>query len=123
MAQDPIIGAVEAVHRPHARDAARRGRYKYEVANSGFEAAFRRELPPDTIVIDLAMGRSESPADRPEPPPHPQYEQTMIIALPGDGAPRNACQLRLQRIVQEPFDVALLAERIQTLVEEKRENS
>ena len=35
--------------------------YKYEVANSGFEAGIQAEsFHPDTIVIDLALGRSES---------------------------------------------------------------
>jgi excisionase family DNA binding protein len=34
--------------------------YKYEVANSGFEAGIQAEsFHPDTIIIDLAMGRSE----------------------------------------------------------------
>src|SRR2546426_3321275 len=35
--------------------------YKYEVANSGFEAGIQAEsFHPDTIVIDMAMGRSDA---------------------------------------------------------------
>src|SRR5438034_341761 len=35
--------------------------YKYEVANSGFEAGMQAEsFGPDTIIIDLAMGRTEA---------------------------------------------------------------
>ena len=35
--------------------------FKYELANSGFEAGIQAEsFHPDTIIIDLAMGRSEA---------------------------------------------------------------
>src|SRR6201987_5234105 len=35
--------------------------YKYSIANSGFEAGIQAEsFPPDTIVIDLSMGRSDA---------------------------------------------------------------
>ena len=35
--------------------------YKYELANSGFEAGIQAEsFHPDTIIIDLALGRSEA---------------------------------------------------------------
>ena len=35
--------------------------YKYEIAQSGFEAGIMAEsFHPDTIVIDLALGRSEA---------------------------------------------------------------
>src|SRR5437667_465258 len=35
--------------------------YKYEIANSGFEAGIQAEsFHPDTIIIDLALGRTEA---------------------------------------------------------------
>src|SRR5438045_6985087 len=35
--------------------------FKYELANSGFEAGIQAEsFHPDTIIVDLAMGRSEA---------------------------------------------------------------
>ena len=56
--------------------------FKYELANSGFEAGIQAEsFHPDTIVIDLAMGRSEGLQIAQNLRRNPQYEQTMIIAL------------------------------------------
>src|SRR5438045_3342000 len=56
--------------------------YKYEVANSGFEAGIQAEsFHPDTIIVDLAMGRSEALQIAGNLRRNPQYEHTMIIAL------------------------------------------
>ncbi len=78
--------------------------YKYELANSGFEAGIQAEsFHPDTIIIDLAMGRSEAlqiaanlrknPAVRADPDRRPGQR--------GRGRPRDPVELRLQRSVQE----------------------
>src|SRR5438045_9688105 len=56
--------------------------YKYELAQSGFEAGLHAEsFHPDTIIIDLAMGRSEALQIASNLRRNPQYETTMIIAL------------------------------------------
>src|SRR3954464_13848827 len=56
--------------------------FKYEVANSGFEAGIQAEsFHPDTIVIDLALGRSESIQITQNLRRNPAYEQTLIIGL------------------------------------------
>jgi excisionase family DNA binding protein len=100
--------------------------YKYEVANSGFEAGIQAEsFHPDTIVIDLAMGRSEALQIAQNLRRNPQYEQTLILALAGEdeAAPEALAAYGFSEAFKKPFDVTLLAERIQTLVEEKRANS
>jgi excisionase family DNA binding protein len=99
--------------------------YKYEVANSGFEAGIQAEsFHPDTIIVDLAMGRSEALQIAANLRRNPQYEQTLIIALASEdeAAPETLTQYGFSEAFKKPFDVALLAERIRTLVEEKREN-
>src|SRR5947207_1217774 len=55
----------------------------------------------------------------------PQYEQTLIIDLASEdeAAPETLVNFGFSESFKKPFDVALLAERIQTLVDEKRENS
>src|ERR1700752_3495999 len=71
--------------------------FKYELANSGFEAGIQAEsFHPDTIIIDLAS-EDEAP-------------------------PEALVNYGFNESFKKPFDVALLAERIQTLVEEKRAN-
>ncbi len=100
--------------------------YKYEVANSGFEAGIQAEsFHPDTIIVDLAMGRSEGLTIAQNLRRNPAYEQTMIIALASEdeAAPETLVNYGFSESFKKPFDIALLAERIRTLVEEKRENS
>src|SRR5437660_10159191 len=100
--------------------------YKYEIANSGFEAGIQAEsFHPDTIIIDLALGRSEALQIAANLRRNPQYEQTLIIALASEdeAAPESLVNFGFSEAFKKPFDVALLTERIQTLVEEKRANS
>jgi excisionase family DNA binding protein len=100
--------------------------YKYEVANSGFEAGIQAEsFHPDTIIIDLAMGRSEALQIAQNLRRNPQYEQTLIVALASEdeAAPETLVNYGFSEAFKKPFDVALLTERIQTLVEEKRANA
>jgi excisionase family DNA binding protein len=99
--------------------------YKYEVANSGFEAGIQaHSFHPDTIVIDLAMGRSEAIQIAQNLRRDVAYEHTLIIALASEdeAAPEKLVEYGFSEAFKKPFDVALLGERIRTLVEEKREN-
>jgi excisionase family DNA binding protein len=99
--------------------------FKYELASSGFEAGIQAEsFHPDTIVIDLAMGRSEGLQIAQNLRRNPQYEQTLIIALASEdeAAPESLSNFGFSESFKKPFDVALLGERIRTLVEEKRAN-
>ena len=99
--------------------------YKYELAHSGFEAGIQAEsFHPDTIIIDLAMGRSEALQIASNLRKNPAYEQTLIVALASEDEanPEKLAEHGFSEAFKKPFDVALLAERIRTLVEEKREN-
>jgi two-component system response regulator RpaA len=100
--------------------------YKYELANSGFEAGIQAEsFHPDTIVVDLAMGRSEALQIAQNLRRNPQYETTMIIGLASEdeAAPETLVNFGFNETFKKPFDVALLGERIRSLVEEKRQNA
>ncbi len=99
--------------------------FKYELAGSGFEAGIQAEsFHPDTIIIDLALGRSEALQIATNLRRKPEYEQTLIIALASEdeAEPEKLVNSGFSEAFKKPFDVALLAERIRTLVEEKREN-
>src|SRR5206468_4611463 len=99
--------------------------YKYELAHSGFEAGIQAEsFHPDTIVIDLAMGRSEALQIAQNLRRNPQYEQTLIVAMASEdeAAPETLVNYGFNESFKKPFDVALLGERIRTVVEEKRAN-
>src|SRR5947208_10749573 len=99
--------------------------YKYEVANSGFEAGIQAEsFHPDTIVIDLALGRSESIQITQNLRRNAAYEATMIFGLASEdeAAPEKLTEYGFSEIFKKPFDIALLGERIRTLAEQKRES-
>jgi excisionase family DNA binding protein len=99
--------------------------YKYEVANSGFEAGIQAEsFHPDTIIVDLAMGRSEALQIAQNLRRNMQYETTQIVALASEdeAAPDSLTQFGYSEAFKKPFDIALLAERVRTLVDEKRDN-
>ena len=99
--------------------------YKYSIANSGFEAGIQAEsFHPDTIIIDLAMGRSEALQIAQNLRRNPHYEQTLMVALASEdeAAPESLVNYGFSESFKKPFDVALLAERIRTLVAEKRDN-
>ena len=122
MAQDPDRRRRAAVHQPHPGAAADRRRLSYETANSGFEAGIQAEsFHPDTIVIDLAMGRSEGLQIAPNLRRNAQYETTLIIALASEDEsdPDALTQYGYSEAFKKPFDAALLAERIRTLVDER----
>jgi two-component system, OmpR family, response regulator RpaA len=99
--------------------------YKYEVAPSGFEAGIQAEsFHPDTIIIDMAMGRSEALQIAQNLRRKTQYEATMIVGLASEdeASPEALNQFGFNDIYKKPFDIALLAEKISTAVEEKRDN-
>ena len=99
--------------------------YKYELASSGFEAGIQAEsFHPDTIIVDLAMGRSEALQIAQNLRRNAQYEATLIVGLASEDEanPEALTQYGYSEAFKKPFDVALLAERIRTIVEEKREN-
>jgi excisionase family DNA binding protein len=99
--------------------------YKYEIANSGFEAGIQAEsFHPDTIIIDLALGRSEAIQITANLRRNPAYEQTLIVGLASEdeASPEKLNDHGFSEAFKKPFDIALLAERIRTLAEQKREN-
>ena len=100
--------------------------YKYELANSGFEAGIQAEsFHPDTIIIDLSMGRSEGLQISQNLRRNPHYEQSLLVALASEdeASPETLTNYGFTDIFKKPFDVALLAEKVRTVADEKRANS
>jgi len=98
--------------------------FRIQVANSGFEAGILAEsFHPDTIIIDLAMGRSEGIQIAQNLRRNDEYKDTYIIALAleDEPNPEGLLQLGFNDAFKKPFDIALLAQRIRTLAAQKRE--
>jgi two-component system response regulator RpaA len=100
--------------------------FKYQIANSGFEAGIMAQsFHPDTIIIDLSLGRSEAVQIATNLRKDPQYEATLMLALASeDEADPDSLksELMFSEAFKKPFDIALLAERIRTLAEERRDD-
>jgi len=98
--------------------------FKFEVAHSGFEAGTQAQsFHPDTIVIDLAMGRTEALQISKTLRRNGAYGETPIIALASEDEsnPEGLNEYGVSEAFKKPFDINLLAERIRTIAEEKRE--
>jgi len=99
--------------------------FKYEMAQSGFEAGtLAQSFHPDTIIIDLGLGRSESIQIASNLRKNDAYQSTLIMGLAGEdeAAPEKLNEYGFNETFKKPFDVALLAERIRRLAEAKRES-
>ena len=99
--------------------------FKYEIAQSGFEAGvMAKSFQPDTIIIDLALGRAEALQITANLRKNPEYEGTMIVGLASEDEPNpeKLTEYGFNEVFKKPFDVALLGERIRTLADAKRED-
>ncbi|MCY2945131.1 MAG: response regulator [Planctomycetota bacterium] len=97
--------------------------FRYEVANSGFEAGIQAEsFHPDTIIVDLAMGRSEGLQIAVNLRKNPAYAETVIIAMASEdeASPEKLIEsYGLNEVFKKPFDTALLAELVRRKILEK----
>jgi excisionase family DNA binding protein len=99
--------------------------FKFELANSGFEAGtLAQSFHPDTIIIDLGLGRSESVQITNNLRKNEAYAGTLIVGLAGEDEadPDSLKGYGFNDVFKKPFDVALLAEKIRAIAEAKRED-
>lgn len=96
--------------------------FKVEIASSGFEAGIQAEsLHPDCVVIDFAMGRNESLMIAQNLRRNNDYADTVLIALLSDDDTASGFDRTIfNETFRKPFDAALLAERIRTLVSRRK---
>lgn len=97
--------------------------FKLESAASGFEAGIQAEsLHPDCVVIDFAMGLQESLMIAQNLKKNGEYLETVLIGLLTDDDNAAGFDRTLfNETFRKPFDAALLAERIRTLVGRKKQ--
>ena len=99
--------------------------FKFEYASSGFQAgSLAHSFNPDSIIIDMSLGRGESIQITTNLRKIEVYAATLIVGLAGEdeAEPEKLKEYGFDDVFKKPFDVALLSERIQTLAEAKRDN-
>ncbi|MFK7777250.1 MAG: helix-turn-helix domain-containing protein [Gimesia sp.] len=97
--------------------------FKIEYAISGFEAGIQAEsLHPDCVIVDFAMGRNEALMIAQNLRRNKDYTDSVLIALLSDEDNASGFDRTLfNETFRKPFDAALLAERIRTLVGRKKQ--
>lgn len=98
--------------------------YKVAIAHSGFEAGIQAEsFHPDAIILDLAMGRTEGIQIIGNLRRNSTYDACTIIALAAEdeAEPDSILQYGFNEVFKKPFDPALLAERIRTLIKHRKD--
>jgi len=99
--------------------------FKFELANSGFEAGtLAQSFHPDTIIIDLGLGRFESIQITTNLRKNEAYTTVLIIGLAGEdeAEPEKLKEQGFNDIFKKPFDTAMLATTIRSIAEAKRED-
>jgi DNA-binding response OmpR family regulator len=97
--------------------------FKLDFANSGFEAGIQAEsLHPDCVVIDFVMGRSEALMIAQNLRKNAEYADVVLVGLLSDDDNASGFDRSVfSETFRKPFDVALLAERIRTLVSRRKQ--
>jgi PleD family two-component response regulator len=97
--------------------------FKVAVAASGFEAGIQAEsFHPDCIIVDFSIGRVEALQICQNLRRNPEYADTILIALlPDDGSSTSFDRSSINETFKKPFDSALLAERLRTLIGARKE--
>jgi len=97
--------------------------FKVAIASSGFEAGIQAEsFHPDCIIVDFSIGRHEALQICQNLRRNTEFAETILIALlPDDGSPMSFDRSTINETFKKPFDVALLAERLRTLIGSRKE--
>jgi excisionase family DNA binding protein len=97
--------------------------FKVAVASSGFDAGIQAEsFHPDCIIVDFSIGRTEALQICQNLRRNSEFTDVILIALlPDDGSSTSFDRSSINETFRKPFDSALLAERLRTLIGAKKE--
>ena len=97
--------------------------FKIEIAASGFEAGIQAEsIHPDCVVVDFVMGRDEALMIAQNLRKNTEFTDTVLIGLLSDDDNASGFDRSVfNETFRKPFDAALLAERIRTLVNRRKQ--
>ncbi len=117
-----LVGA-DATCRGNLEELMSNDDFRIEIAASGFEAGIQAEsLHPDCVVVDFVMGRQEAVMIAQNLKKNAEYTDTVLVGLLSDEDNASGFDRTLfNETFRKPFDAALLAERIRTLVGRKKQ--
>jgi|SRR3990172_5943489 len=100
--------------------------FRFETAASGFEAGIQAEaFHPDCILVDLGLGRSEGLQICQNLRRNPAYQKTILLAITSPEITNgdDLSQYGFTEAFTKPLETTTLAERIRTLVAQKKDIS
>lgn len=117
VAQDQVL--IESLKRELPAEKS----FRVSTASSGFEAGIQAEsFHPDCIIVDFSIGRTEALQICQNLRRNAEYTETIVIALlPDDGETYSFDRSSINETFKKPFDAALLAERLRTLIGARKE--
>ena len=123
MAKVLLVGQDQVLIENLKRELPVEKAFKVEVAASGFEAGISAEsFHPDSIIVDFSIGVTEALQICQNLRRNAEFEDTILIALlPDDGGSTSFDRSTINETFRKPFDAALLAERLRTLISARKE--
>ncbi len=96
--------------------------FKVAIAASGFDAGIQAEsFHPDCVIVDFSIGRTEALQICQNLRRNPEFADVILVALlPDDGSGTNFDRSSINETFKKPFDAALLAERLRTIIGAKK---
>ena len=123
MAKVLVVGQDQVLLENLKRNLPLEKTFKLSTAASGFEAGIQAEsFHPDCIVVDFSIGKVEALQICQNLRRNAQYGEVILIALlPDDGSSISFDRSTINETFKKPFDAALLAERLKTLIGARKE--
>jgi len=96
--------------------------FRTSTAASGFEAGIQAKASTQTVSCDFSIGQLEALQICQNLRRNTEFSETILIALlPDDSSTANFDRSSINETFKKPFDAALLAERLRTLIGAKKE--
>ena len=97
--------------------------FKVAVAASGFDAGIQaEEFHPDCVIVDFTIGKTEALQICNNLRRNEQFADVILVALlADDGSSTSYDRSSINEAFTKPFDAALLAERLRTLIGAKKD--
>ncbi|MDO5565811.1 MAG: helix-turn-helix domain-containing protein, partial [Planctomycetia bacterium] len=113
-----IVGQDQVLIENVKRELPEEKSFKVTIASSGFDAGIAAEsFHPDCIIVDFSIGIPEALQICQNLRRNPEFSEIILIALlPDNGSSTSFDRSSINETFRKPFDSALLAERLRTLV-------
>ena len=119
MAKVLVVGQDQVLLENLKRELPEARSFKFAAAGSGFDAGIQAEsFHPDCIIVDFSIGYADAIQICQNLRRNGEYSEVILIALlpDDDGANASFDRSTINETFKKPFDVALLAERLKSLI-------